>query len=101
METWSKDKKKFLWGDDYTDFNSDRHKLSENLIKNIKGEQSNSIMNYILEENSYVFESEFTSKTIIGLDCTSSMTHLLTNCKNTIQTMFSRAISILNEKKIK
>ncbi len=73
-----------------------KHEKALDLLSYIKNNDKEKISASLLNENQ---RDLFTinSKTLLALDATLSMSLLLNNCKNTIQTMFERAIQIIKD----
>ncbi|KAL4496498.1 hypothetical protein ABPG72_014728 [Tetrahymena utriculariae] len=73
------------------------HKQSETFLTLLKNSKQAEVKKYLLQLNLGSKESQI-SKTLIALDATGSMSGLITQAKNTIQTTFEQARDILQEK---
>ncbi|ETN99764.1 hypothetical protein RFI_37703, partial [Reticulomyxa filosa] len=73
------------------------HKLGEELIAAIKKNDVDTVKRKLCERNKGA-QKKKTSRTIVLMDATGSMSHLLQKAKNTVSTMFERIATILKEK---
>jgi len=77
------------------------HKETLNFLSLLRNTPSSlTIPEYLLNRNKSCYVEEATpSRTIILMDATGSMSSLLTNAKNTVKTMFSRAYAVIEQDK--
>ncbi|EWS74476.1 helicase carboxy-terminal domain protein (macronuclear) [Tetrahymena thermophila SB210] len=73
------------------------HKKSEDFLNFLKDRNLNEVKNYLLQLNQGPKEQIY-YKTLIAMDVTGSMSSLITQTKNTIQTTFEQTRDILKEK---
>jgi hypothetical protein len=87
----------------FVDSIKDKHKLSIQFLENIfsiKTDANRDIKKFLLTENQSVIE-HLNIKTLILLDATCSMDHLIDKTKKTIEKMFERIAHVLDENNIK
>jgi hypothetical protein len=80
----------------YVEQAKERHKIGQKFLQSLNSGDTNSVKKFLVEENKGV-EEDWNSRTICLMDATSSMTHLLHKCKNTVDLMFERASKILKD----
>ena len=83
----------------YVETIKEKHKLATQFIDSINKEDIESIKAFLLGENKGI-ETEAESKTLILMDATGSMFHLLDKTKKTLEVMFKRVCEVLEENMI-
>ncbi|CAF2540353.1 unnamed protein product [Rotaria sp. Silwood2] len=78
----------------------ERHKATQEFLKYLNAANIDSIRAFLIKENNGTNIVRSQSRIICLIDGTSSMIHLLQNCKNTIETIFDRTRKILRENNI-
>ncbi|ETO33894.1 hypothetical protein RFI_03202, partial [Reticulomyxa filosa] len=80
----------------YVEYAANEHKLGDRLIVVLKKNDAITVKKMLCDRNKGAEEKKL-SQTIILMDGTASMTHLLQKTKNTVCTMFERISTILKE----
>jgi len=77
----------------------EQHDKAVGFMNNIKDQNVSKVKEFLLDKNKGTAEL-VPSKTVVAMDATGSMTHLLVKAKTTVQTMFERVCGILKDHKI-
>ncbi|ETO10976.1 hypothetical protein RFI_26400 [Reticulomyxa filosa] len=80
----------------YVEYAANEHKLGEELIAALKRNDAMAVKKMLCDRNKGAEEKKL-SQTIVLMDGTASMAHLLQKAKNTVCTMFERISTILKE----
>ncbi|ETO33241.1 hypothetical protein RFI_03866 [Reticulomyxa filosa] len=80
----------------YVEYATKQHKLSAKLIASVKRKEVNTVKKMLYEQNKGAEERK-SSYTVVLMDATGSMQHLLQKTKNTVCTMFDRISIILKD----
>jgi len=74
----------------------DDHRNSLEFVQNLKANQFDNVMEFLKQRNKFVGKSSGgVCRTMILMDATGSMGHLITKSKNTVSLMFSRLLEVL------
>ncbi|RNA38081.1 helicase carboxy-terminal domain [Brachionus plicatilis] len=76
------------------------HEQSKEFQENLRNSKFNLVKSFLIKQNLGATMTKSRSKTMVLMNATGSMSHLLNQVKNTICTMFDRAIEILKEHEI-
>ncbi|ETN98754.1 hypothetical protein RFI_38733, partial [Reticulomyxa filosa] len=80
----------------YVEYAASEHKLGEELIAALKKDDVNTVKTILCERNEGAKQQQL-SRTIVLMDGTGSVGHLLQKAKGAISTMFERISTILKE----
>jgi len=80
----------------YVEYAAKEHELSSKLIKALKDKNVPEVKKMLCERNKGAEETK-RSRTVVVMDATGSMAHLLQKAKNAVSTMFERITVILKE----
>ncbi|ETO32398.1 hypothetical protein RFI_04716 [Reticulomyxa filosa] len=83
----------------YVKYAAKEHETSEKLIASVKKGLASTAKKLLCERNKGVEERK-SSRTVVLMDATGSMEHLLQKAKNTVCTMFDRISTILKDKEL-
>jgi len=84
----------------YGELAKEKHQRSQKFLLSLRAKELTFIRRFLIETNKGTEMSTSLSRTICLMDATGSMTNLLQKCKNTVQVMYERAMSILIEHQI-
>ena len=88
----------------FVDTIKEKHKLSTQFLENIvlrNTDANKDIKKFLVKENNESFGEYLNFNTLILLDATVSMGHLIDKTKKTIEKMFERIAAVLNENNVK